>query len=204
MNSNWEDDLNSEQEVAKFLDKYFYQKKMISFKRITDVDSQYEGIDIILSYNDLKNILVDEKAQCSYVNKNLPTFAFEVNFIKNNKLCDGWLFSNNKKTEYYFLVWIKAKKEKHFTFEDIIELNCILVERKEIIDYLSKYSIDKNKSYEIAEHLRETKTTKFSNTNFEGFNFNFSNHLSEKPVNIVIQKEVLINLAHGMFVVKPD
>ncbi|MBK8365378.1 MAG: hypothetical protein IPL24_17420 [Bacteroidetes bacterium] len=69
----------------------------------------------IFDLEDEVNLLVDEKAMVHYVNKSLPTFAFEVSFkLATGKEVEGWLLDKSKLTQYYIIVWIWATKDKGF------------------------------------------------------------------------------------------
>ncbi len=199
-------DSNAEQEIARFLDKNLYSKEIIKdFKRFSDKEDQLKGKDVQFSIEDLKDIIVDEKAQIYYVNKNIPTFAFEVNFIRNSgDLTLGWFFDSNKETQYYLLIWITADKERDFTQDDITQLECFLVSREKIIIFLAVRGVDKDKAIKIAKEIRESGINgRHKEGIFDGFNFNFSGHLAEKPINIVIRKEELKKLSNKHFIVIP-
>ena len=79
-------DLTAEKEVSKFLDKYFYRTVMVKdFHRYTSKDEQLKGKDVKFTFAKFKEIIVDEKSQGHYVNKDLPTFAFEIQYIGGKK-----------------------------------------------------------------------------------------------------------------------
>lgn len=81
--------------MAKFLDENYYNNKKILpdrfiLNRCSDMNKQYQGIDIeIKDTKHNKIINIDEKAQLAYINKNLPTFAFELSYIKDNQYKKG-------------------------------------------------------------------------------------------------------------------
>ena len=109
--SRREQDTNAEREVSKFLDKYFYNEHVDNFIRFDDINHQFRGIDVKFSINELKDTIVDEKAQIDYVNKHLPTFAFEIDFIDaGNNYRKGWFLDDSKQTQFYLLIWITSKK----------------------------------------------------------------------------------------------
>ena len=98
--SKFQSDLAQEEILSKYLDK-IYKEKKIEFERIFDLDLQHQGIDLKIFVNS-NQYLIDEKAQLHYINSELPTFTFELSYMKNNILKNGWLFDENKKTEYFF------------------------------------------------------------------------------------------------------
>ena len=123
-------DSEAEIEVGKFLDNQFYFKYVKNFQRRITYEEQMLGIDVSFDLEDEVNLLVDEKAMVHYVNKSLPTFAFEVSFkLATGKEVEGWLLDKSKLTQYYIIVWIWATKDKGFKEKDITKIELILVKR---------------------------------------------------------------------------
>lgn len=194
-------DMNVEREIAKFLDEKLYSNSSLfsKFNRTNDIENQLRGSDIIISVPKLGilNAIVDEKAATHYINKDLPTFAFELSFkLNNGQIVEGWLTNTCKKTQYYLLMWITAKKEWDIKKEDIIQIEYILIERNKILMYLN------SKGYGVIELKNKAKM--ILNNDIEGvidksndqpFYFYFTNRLTEKPINIVIKKSKLIELS---------
>jgi len=100
--SKFNEDLGKEKILGQFLDT-IYKNLNLEFERVGDRSTQHRGIDLIYHH---KNSIVhiDEKAQLHYLNKNLPTFTFELSYIKENMFKKGWLLDTKKQTDYYFLV----------------------------------------------------------------------------------------------------
>jgi hypothetical protein len=198
-------DSSDEQEVGKFLDKYFYPQNTSEFIRYNDKEHQLLGIDTMFSYKELNNILVDEKAATHYINKDIPTFAFEINFVNSiGALSNGWLFDSEKKTQYYLVIWVKAKKDKGIQCEDITELDCLLIERLRIIEMLKSYSFDAVKAEEIAKNIRSKQVYGVSDKSAsKPFYFYYTHYLAERPINVIIWKSRLIALSAARFIVKP-
>ena len=102
--SNFKQDLAKEQWLYPLLDTYYGHLKHYDFKRVHDITEQRAGIDLILTdRRTKKTYFVDEKAQLDYLNEDLPTFAFEIQYSKDGTLRPGWLFDSNKKTQFYAL-----------------------------------------------------------------------------------------------------
>lgn len=188
-------DMAAEQKVAKFLDRYLYSSNVNDFKRFLTKEEQWRGKDVQFSWGNLKNIIVDEKAQIYYVNKNIPTFAFEVDFIDSaGQKSKGWLFDSDKEAEYYLMIQITAKKDK-FEISDIEGLECMLIKREAIIIFLVNQGIDLVKSEEISDRLRNKHLSGAQlKGKYNGLYFFYTEKLAEQPVNIVIYKDVLKNL----------
>lgn len=123
--STFDQDLNKEHLLGQFLDK-IYAQLQYDFKRVDDLDLQNRGIDLILIHNE-REYYIDEKAQLDYLNHSLPTFTFELSYLKNGKWRKGWLFDDKKMTDHYFLItgiFTKSKNcEDGFTSCCITSIN---------------------------------------------------------------------------------
>lgn len=189
--SSFQKDLTHEKILGKFLDEH-YKKSNLSVKRMEQIEWQYKGVDLLLEENNL-TFKVDEKAQLSYLNKSLPTFALEIDFIKDSQLKQGWLFDSEKVTEIYafiFGIHLINKAASLTKPEDIQCCDAIFVNRMKLINELSKLRIDSDFCQQQSKLLRENK----SGIRIEhpsGFNFQISNQLSEKPVNLIVRKSFL-------------
>jgi hypothetical protein len=190
-------DLNQEQILSKYLDN-IYKEKNINFQRVFDLDKQYQGIDVIMLVK-LNEYYIDEKSQLHYINKDLPTFTFELSYLKNNNYKKGWLFDESKLTQYYFLITgILLKKGKiEFTSPDDIEkLKITSVSRKKLIKYLSLKELDEKRLLEYDVKLRKEKAYGKNNISelnpkTEGLIY-FTEHLSEKPINLQLRLKFLL------------
>jgi len=185
-------DSQAELAVAGFLDKHFYFKYASDFQRCQDLSSQLKGIDVVFNYKG-NRFVVDEKAAVHYVNKNLPTFAFELDFIgRDNQLHNGWFYDTSKSTEYYLLSWIWASKTKGFTSEDISKIDLILVNRKSVQEMLLSHGLGKERALRGSKYLRERNLFGvFGKSSSKPFYFYYTQHLAEKPINIIIRKKAL-------------
>ena len=79
MRSKRSSDSAAEGVVARFLDLYFYPNIRSDWKREEEREAQLLGVDVTLE-TDSGSIALDEKAAVHYENKELPTFAFEINY----------------------------------------------------------------------------------------------------------------------------
>ena len=195
--SKFQSDLAQEEILSKYLDK-IYKEKKIEFERIFDLDLQHQGIDLKIFINS-NQYLIDEKAQLHYINSELPTFTFELSYMKNNILKNGWLFDENKKTEYYFLItgiYLKENKTKLKTSDDIKKLKITSVNRNKMIQHLDSIGLNISTLQKYDNHFRMnnsygkneiTELDKYS----EGLIY-FSEQLVEKPINIQLRLEYLI------------
>ena len=210
MINNRTNDMFVEREIASFIDKHLYEENEIfsNFIRTDSKIEQLSGSDVLLSTLDkkLNNAVVDEKVAATQANKNLRTFALELSFVGKDgvKRC-GWLIDNNKKTEYYLMGWIiKANipynKEKKKWETDLIrrdnieELEWALVSRKKILDFLEErgWTIERITKQDNKIRINGgVKTKEFIND----ITFRYSDSYIEKPINILLKKEIYMELA---------
>lgn len=113
-------DSSQEEILGGFLDKCYAKvefddngtKKTFGedITRITEDVLQKKGVDFVYLKrhgNVAREIYIDEKAQTTFINKNLPTFIFELSYKSNPQALyskKGWYLDENKITDYYFLV----------------------------------------------------------------------------------------------------
>jgi hypothetical protein len=196
--------------VARFLDEHFYLPPLFdSAIRVSDKNEQMLGKDIIVSSSrlGLSNAIIDEKDTAHYVNKNIPTFAFELSFLLYDRTeVEGWLTDRAKETEYYLLLWPFAKLvepvSKPPEFKEITKLRYSLVKREDVINLLLAKGFDRKALLEKAREMRSTVKGYADNQNLKaidkeryGFYFMYTYFLAEKPVNVVIPREQLEKIA---------
>lgn len=202
--SEYPNDKYLEELFAKWLDENFYDelaKKEIIFGwyRVNGQKLQKKGKDTIVIKSISEQMIIDEKAALHYINKNIPTFAFE---IKNqNSDAVGWLYNDTLETEYYLLAWPNAKEDCNGhcnieKYDDFIYSEVMLIRKTDIINMLEKKGLNE-KSISDKVNLFKKKATESNNcfelTNGIKLNFNFSLH--ERPINIVINKDILSAIA---------
>lgn len=197
--SSFQFDLNQEQILNRYLD-LIYKSKKLKFERIADLEKQHRGIDVIINHHS-ESYLIDEKAQLHYINKDLPTFTFELSYLnKNNELKEGWLFDGNKQTQYYFLVtgiFLKNKKTKLQNIDDIETVKITSVNRKKLLKYLAAIGLPRTK---LEEYDYDIRTSNSFGKNIipeldgkkSGLIY-YTEHLPEKPVNLQLRLKHLID-----------
>lgn len=197
--SNFESDLNQESILSEYLDS-IYNSKNLDFERISDINKQHKGIDIIIKHKS-KEYIIDEKAQLHYLNADLPTFTFELSYLNNeDELKKGWLFDDNKLTMYYFLItgmFLKGDKKILISSDDFKKLKITSVNRQKLIYHLESIGLNESKLMEYDNELRTNNNFgRYSieelNPEKEGLLF-FTEHLSEKPMNLQLRLSYLIN-----------
>lgn len=181
--------------VSQFLEKHFYNKTE-NYEKIDDREKQLQGVDVIFFFNN-KQYICDEKAAIRYVNKGLQTFAFELSFLgKGDKLIDGWLISNTKINNSFLCIWIdKADYDLLEDVDDIKELEIALIDKQILVDYLQSLGWTVNKLHIKADRMRKNLNEPQGDININGCRFVCSRKLAEKPVNVLVSREKLKELA---------
>lgn len=195
--------------VNAFLDKYFYTDKngFSSVERVYDKPRQVQGIDVELTFNGVQ-YSADEKAATSYVNKGLGTFSFELAFVnKKNEIMDGWLLNEDLLTDSYVLVWIDNGDMVPFSEGSSIEVldgidaihvaDIALVKKKSVLNYLESIGWTKEKLSAKCDDIidKEGNGVEMGNAWRNGCKFTYSQHLVEEPVNVLVPRFKLIEMA---------
>ncbi|WP_273275399.1 hypothetical protein [Maribacter polysiphoniae] len=191
--SHFQSDLQKEKQLAILLDSMYHNHlKNYGFKRVSDLNLQHRGVDLIMiQKNTQKTFFVDEKAQLDYVNDDLPTFAFEINYQKNGKTKPGWLYDPSKKTDFYALVTaIYADEPQTFTSCKITFVN-----RPKLLDLLTTRKLSRNR-LEIYWEKAHGKHGKIKiselDSHSEGYLYASTQNKAEKPFNLILKLDFLI------------
>ena len=195
MKSTFTTDLEKEQKLSVLLDAYYSKHlRYYTFERIHNQRRQFEGIDLELIHSKTKKTyLVDEKAQLDYVNEDLPTFAFELSYLKNNVEKEGWLFDKGKRTDFYSLI------TSIYSDEPGVYTSCKItfVNRSKLISFLATKGYTKNEFSTIQNIHKETHgvvVLERLDARTEGYLYCSSKNKSEKPVNLVLKIDFLIKI----------
>lgn len=214
MLSEMRNDLGASEQVGKYLDKYFYPKLMPQYfangQRKRDIESQYAGIDVHMVNGCGVQYLIDEKAQTDYINQNLPTNAFEIEFLDkvNHAPTVGWLCDEKIRTSHYLIVWLTASNEnpKTLTWDQITGAYCILVSKRKILDELEKRGLSICRMQQAATLYRlrndgQNKKERVCSGIF--YYFTSPNKKAEAPFNVLITKKLLEDWAELICTVTP-
>ena len=221
---NFEDDLLGEQAVNKFLVDFLYEKfkekgYIIDFEVSRELKKQHAGSDTVLTLKNGKKIVIDEKAAIHYAKTNLkekamPTFAFEVSYMHNGQLKEGWL--TNKKysaTQRYLLcwLWVQAGTNKsHLKYHDIVQIEAMFFEKTDIQEYIMNIvtaDTDIVKFHTVASDKRVSLEEKILQKALVGeetypkWYLTGRNILSEQPLNIILYRNQLEDLATSHWLV---
>jgi len=196
--ANFSDDLGQEKILSTYLDTVYAKK--IEFKRVFDIDLQHQGIDIIITHNSIQ-YFVDEKAQLHYLNKDLPTFTFEISYMKNGSFRKGWLLDMSKRSQYYFLItgiFLKGNKNKLESPYDIGKVKITSVNRNKLIKYLDQINLTETALLDYDSTLRANSVYGKNNiveldSKSQGLIY-FTEHLKEKPINLQLRLNFLVEI----------
>ena len=227
---NFEDDLLGEQAVNKFLVDFLYEKfkekgYIIDFEVSRELNKQHAGSDTVLILKSGKKIVVDEKAAIHYAKTNLnekamPTFAFEVSYMYNGQLKEGWL-TNPKynETQRYLLcwLWVQAGTNKsRLKYDDIVQIEAMIFEKTDIQEYIINivtadtdivkfHTVASDKRVSLEEKILQKALDKIDEPvgkeTYPKWYLTGRNILSEQPLNILLYKNQLEKLAKSHWLV---
>lgn len=227
---NFEDDLLGEQAVNKFLVDFLYEKfkekgYIIDFEVSRALNKQHAGSDTVLILKSGKKIVVDEKAAIHYAKTNLkekamPTFAFEVSYMYNGQLKEGWL-TNPKynETQRYLLcwLWVQAGTNKsRLKYDDIVQIEAMIFEKTDIQEYIINivtadtdivkfHTVASDKRVSLEEKILQKALDKIDEPvgkeTYPKWYLTGRNILSEQPLNILLYKNQLEKLAKSHWLV---
>lgn len=208
--STFSEDLNGESILAEFLDKYLYEKLQIQeFIRNTPhqrnhMEKQYKGIDVTFKFEG-SHYIVDEKATLQYPN-GIPTFAFELRYKKNGQWRPGWFYDDTKETKHYLLAWPIRDDVKlsYLKLDDIRKVEVMLISRKDLRDYLfDNFRVNQDGiQVEVDKIIKANHFGKLHQIHpFSNHYYYYTEYLAETPINLVIQKNKLKELAIFNFMI---
>lgn len=227
---NFEDDLLGEKAVNKFLVDFLYEKfkengYIIDFEVSRELNKQHAGSDTILTLKDGKKLVIDEKAAIHYAKTNLkekamPTFAFEVSYMHNGQLKEGWL-TNTKysATQRYLLCWLWVQvgtNKSRLKYDDIVQIEAMSFEKTDIQEHIIKIvtaGTDVEKFHSLATAKRESLEKQILHGALDSVNESIGfneypkwyltgrNILSEQPLNIILYRNQLEDLAKSHWLV---
>ena len=189
-------DLQGEKVVGDYLDTYFYPTWTSTISRNNDKATQVRGVDITVTSFDNVEYVIDEKAAINYANKNLQTFALEVDrYISNGMLMNGWLLEKNKLNDWWLFVWLDETTGKLNGKEDIKAATVSLIKVRDVYEYFHSHNIYGSDIKNRATVLREEADYYGStmSNNLGGFKMVVNTKNFERGCNILIPRSELIN-----------
>lgn len=208
------DDMSAEAQLAYFLDTYLYSRfpKSEFFSRIERMHNkadQLAGVDVRFTGKDGTVYDVDEKAQLYYLNKNLPTFAFEIQFLREGRPTIGWLCNNSLKTDLYLLIWPFALQDtpRDIRWDQFTKADCLLIQKKRLLAMLKGEGLTIERMQRDAALLRVNGCTgKVPIDGVRGIYYfaSDSQRYREAPINIVVAKDRLLSIAQRRYFVTKE
>lgn len=208
------EDMSAEGQLACFLDEYLYERfphkdAFSQIERIYDRAEQLAGVDVRFTGVDGRVYHVDEKAQLYYLNRDLPTFAFEVQFLRRGQEICGWLCNDSLKTDLYLLIWPFAAQDspQNIRAEQFTRLDCLLVEKKRLLAMLAREGLTPERLLrEARQHRQNGHTGKIVIDGVSGIYYYVSDieKYAEAPINVVIAKDRLLRIAQRRYIVTKE
>lgn len=207
-------DMSAEAQLAIFLDKYLYERfpnihRYSSIQRITEKREQLDGVDVRFTMKDGRVFNVDEKAQLYYLNKDLPTFAFELQFLRHGVPTTGWLCNGHLKTDHYLLIWPFADRDtlSGISWHDFTKADCLMIAKQGILAFLEEKGLTVDRLMADANELRQQgRTGKVRIDGSSGIYYfaSYPSSYAEAPINIVISRSYLFQIAARRYIVTPQ
>ncbi|WP_432672165.1 hypothetical protein [Flavobacterium sp. SM2513] len=197
MNSNFDKDLTNEAFLAKYLDGIYPTLfNGFAIERISDLKQQQQGIDLVLSKEGTV-YTIDEKAQLDYLESDLPTFAFEISYLKYGQERLGWLYDSKKITDFYFTITAIKCNEYNVPESGFRSCKIFSVDRRKLINLLNSRGLNIDRIKALNEHIRKgTAEDRIKvdelNAATEGKFFYSKKGKAEQPINIVLKLDFLI------------
>lgn len=197
--SNRKNDMQQERIISDFLMKNYFTKKNESARLINEEALQFAGVDVRMENKLGQTLNIDIKAQASakYINNPTDTFVLELAFLdRAGNPFVGWFLNEKIITDYYTFVWVidsnvDEKKQLH-SADDIKKVEIMTVDKKKLTDYIMPLLKENNYEATIAT-MRNTEETYQSLA--RGVHYIHTPFLNEKPVNLVVKKDILKRFA---------
>lgn len=194
--SNRQLDLKQENVIHQYM-TMLYDEHGFSVKQPTK-EQDISGIDVILNrYN--KEYLVDENAAIKYLTRDLNTFSFEL-YKAGYRNSVGWFVDKNKLTTYYNIIYPKSFTNDIYNLDSI---EAFLLNSKELQEAVFP-EIQKHKI-----HFDNIEEFMLNQSSYKGRRYFVINQYMklvysecirpEKPINIVINKQYLRDIACDIF-----
>ena len=208
------EDMSAETELGRFLDRYLYDRfpgaeAFSAIERVRDREQQLAGVDVIFRGTDGRTFRVDEKAQLYYINRGLPTFAFELEYLRRGSPADGWLFREGLETDLYMLIWPYARQDspRGIRAEDFTRAECLLVRKTEVLRLLESRGLFQDRLlWDAALIRREGTVGKIPIPGVSGIYYYASDpgKYAEAPISVIVSRRLLMGIRQRSYTVTPE
>lgn len=218
-------DMEGEKKVSDFLDSklypYLQTNNEFPFARNYDENLQYKGVDCQFAIQNLGcNYICDEKCALYYANKNLQTFALEIDYYPNRKkkqnketekkLHIGWLLDNSHINNSYNFIYLDSVHNDEgdysvdkFQTNHIEKVTCYIVRKDVLHKYLYGLGWTAEKLLEKSKQIRETngkcEMIYPAENPINNIKFHINTNTQEKSVNILVTRKALEKLADFVY-----
>ena len=225
--SNFKEDKRFEEESTRFLIRSHILMELGTKTIIEDIERQKQGVDLIcdIPFDD-GTVKESQNVDIKAIASTIPTFCFEVAGNTGSGQV-GWLLNSELVTDYYLVVYhdiiggtnYSANKEI-LTVDNVNYTKALLINKEKlqqlVLDY---FMFDCLKdAQDVVKRIKflnqdETKMTTYS---YDGVRitqlnnasdkknlkmwFSASNHLKERPINVVIRQQLLESISDKIFV----
>ena len=211
MNSSRLYDTKASNVVTQFLYENLYSHIFEQCVVVCNKEAQLQGIDIAV-YNKGYSFSIDEKAQINYINNVRNTFSFEIMYLSNKRDSKGvrekrvgWLIKNEVTPTYYALIWIHQSNQSDkckLKVDDLVAVECMFVNNMKLKEYLYNRGLTCDKMFELSDMIYRNSVRYFYYDNW--LKFVYSGRIYEKPINLVIPKNILYDICFKDYLVYKD
>lgn len=192
-------DTRAERELAAFLDERQLYTRYLgyqSIQRVTDPELQLAGADVVATGQDRAHY-IDEKAQLHYLARPLPTFAFELEFLRYGSPVTGWALRPDLMTDKYLLLWPQSNVTDFRLVGrgDFTQVGYLLLDRLQLWLRLVRLGLTPQVLRERAAQIRASGQGGRHPTGIDGITLHFSTQFDEQPINLVVRRPILEGLA---------
>lgn len=192
-------DMQAEIAVSKLTDMVYRENGYMPCW-IVDRESQIAGLDVSLVKNGIW-YLVDEKAAITRLDGNLSTFAFEL-YTSNNVDNIGWFVNKKCKNNYYSLIYLTSFANN---IQKIDKIECILLNKdrifNRIVTELHKRNIYFDNILDVMDSVPlASNGKKYLILNKDMKIVHSLNVVPECPINVVVNKEYLLDIADDVLI----
>lgn len=225
--SNFNEDKRFEEESTRFLIRSHILMELGTKTIIEDKERQLQGVDLIcdIPFDD-GTVKESQNVDIKAIASTIPTFCFEVAGNTNSKQV-GWLLNPELLTDYYLVVYhdiiggtnYSANKEI-LTVNNVNYTKALLINKeklqqlvldyfmfdsvKEVQDVVDRIKFLNQGNTKLATYAYDgasiTSLDKTSNKRDLKMWFSVSNHLNERPINVVIRQDLLEAVSEKIFV----
>ena len=199
MKSKFYEDLSKEELLGTYLDIYYpqiFKDSPFKVERVWNAQQQRRGIDLLLKSEE-DCFYVDEKAQLDYFNTSLPTFAFEISYLKRGNWRIGWLLDTTKVTHIYFLVTNICLLDKTDLSAGLMNIKITGIYRSKLIALLKRRGLTSKRIRFLEKNIRNNNVSgkipiPELNSKKEGAFYFSKNNKKEQPINLVLKLSFLL------------